>query len=332
LFFNKFREHVDWSPANKDITLLAFIWFCYSIFELINPEARSTARLLIKESGIIAGLAVAKRISELTDVSSNVEWLKEDGDAIEPGEVAFIIEGNAQNILSTERLILNCMQRMSGIATKTHALSQLIAHTSAKLLDTRKTTPGFRLLEKEAVLIGGGSNHRFGLYDMIMLKDNHIDFAGGVKQAIEKTHQYQKFKGLNLPIEIETRNLEEVRQVMEIGGVTRIMLDNFKPEQLKEAIALIGGKFETEASGGITIGEGVQITSHCAIVTHSSHRAMRLLGEGYSPLLFKISAKVEASSGLGSTPASATPMPSATSRANARLSTLTPLHSSTLPG
>lgn len=224
----------------------------HSTLAAINPKARSTARLLIKESGIIAGLAVAKRIYELTDVSANIQWIKEDGDPIEAGEVAFIVEGNAQNILTTERLILNCMQRMSGIATKTHALSQQIAHTPTKLLDTRKTTPGFRLLEKEAVRIGGGYNHRFGLYDMIMLKDNHIDFCGGIQKAVDAVNTYKKTKNLSIPVEVEVRNEAELNQVIQTVGVNRILLDNFSPEQIKSCISIIPPHFEIEASGGIT--------------------------------------------------------------------------------
>jgi nicotinate-nucleotide pyrophosphorylase (carboxylating) len=188
-------------------------------------------------------------------IDSNLSYtpLKIDGDAISKGEHVFEVIGSDISILTAERLVLNFMQRLSGIATQSRKMALLLKDYHTTILDTRKTTPGMRMLEKWAVQLGGCKNHRMGLYDMIMLKDNHIDFAGGVKQAIEKTHQYQKFKGLNLPIEIETRNLDEVRQVMEIGGITRIMLDNFKPELLKEAIALIAGKFETEASGGITM-------------------------------------------------------------------------------
>jgi len=224
----------------------------HSTLASINSEARSTARLLIKEKGIIAGLAVAKRIYDLTDVSADIQWLKKDGDVVEVGEVAFIVEGNAQNILSTERLILNCMQRMSGIATKTSVLSQQIAHTPAKLLDTRKTTPGFRLLEKEAVRIGGGHNHRFGLYDMIMLKDNHIDFCGGIQKAVDAVNAYKKAKNLMIPVEVEVRNEAELLQVIQTQGVNRILLDNFSPEQIKACISLIPSHVEIEASGGIT--------------------------------------------------------------------------------
>lgn len=224
----------------------------HSTLASINSEARSTARLLIKEKGIIAGLAVAKRIYDLTDVSADIQWLKKDGDVVEVGEVAFIVEGNAQNILSTERLILNCMQRMSGIATKTSVLSQQIVHTPAKLLDTRKTTPGFRLLEKEAVRIGGGHNHRFGLYDMIMLKDNHIDFCGGIQKAVDAVNAYKKAKNLMIPVEVEVRNEAELLQVIQTQGVNRILLDNFSPEQIKACISLIPSHVEIEASGGIT--------------------------------------------------------------------------------
>ncbi|MFM7596497.1 MAG: carboxylating nicotinate-nucleotide diphosphorylase [Flavobacteriales bacterium] len=224
----------------------------HSTLAAINQAARSTAQLLIKEPGIIAGLSVAKRIYELTDESATVQWIKQDGDRIEEGEVAFIVEGNARNILTTERLILNCMQRMSGIATKTQALSKLIAHTPAKLLDTRKTTPGFRLLEKEAVRIGGGVNHRVGLFDMIMLKDNHIDFCGGIPQAVDAVNAYKKSNSLSIPVEVEVRNEAELHQVIQMQGVDRILLDNFTPEQIKACIADIPTHFEIEASGGIT--------------------------------------------------------------------------------
>jgi nicotinate-nucleotide pyrophosphorylase (carboxylating) len=168
------------------------------------------------------------------------------------GNVAFTVAGKAQSILTAERLVLNCMQRMSGIATYTHHLTQLIAGTKARLLDTRKTTPNFRMMEKWAVLIGGGVNHRYGLFDLIILKDNHVDYAGGIKEAITATHKYLQEKGKDLRIEVETRNLDEVQQALDTGGIDRIMLDNMKPEMLREAVALINGRYETEASGGIT--------------------------------------------------------------------------------
>lgn len=225
----------------------------HSSLACIPSDKVGKAYCVAKEDGVIAGMELAAYIFKRIDSNLTYTPLKTDGDAITKGEHVFEVIGSDISILTAERLVLNFMQRLSGIATQSRKMALLLKDYHTTILDTRKTTPGMRMLEKWAVQLGGCKNHRMGLYDMIMLKDNHIDFAGGVKQAIEKTHQYQKFKGLNLPIEIETRNLEEVRQVMEIGGVTRIMLDNFKPEQLKEAIELIGGKFETEASGGITM-------------------------------------------------------------------------------
>ena len=186
------------------------------------------------------------------DASLHVNCLLADGAAVQYGDVGLTVSGRAQSILQAERLVLNCMQRMSGIATGTHRLVQMIAHTKARLLDTRKTTPNFRLPEKWAVAIGGGTNHRFGLYDMVMLKDNHNDYAGGITQAITATHKYLKEKDLDLQIVVETRNLHEVELVLQTGGITRIMLDNMPPGQMREAVALINGRFPTEASGGIT--------------------------------------------------------------------------------
>ncbi|MBP7511727.1 MAG: carboxylating nicotinate-nucleotide diphosphorylase [Bacteroidia bacterium] len=225
----------------------------HSSLACIPSEKVGKAYCIAKENGIIAGLELAAYIFKRIDSNLTFVPLKTDGDSIAKGDHVFEVFGSDISILTAERLVLNFMQRLSGIATQSKKMALLLKDYHTTILDTRKTTPGMRLLEKWAVQLGGCKNHRMGLYDMIMLKDNHIDFAGGVKQAIEKTHQYQKFKGLNLPIEIETRNLDEVKQVLEVGGVSRIMLDNFKPEQLKEAIELIGGKFETEASGGITM-------------------------------------------------------------------------------
>jgi nicotinate-nucleotide pyrophosphorylase (carboxylating) len=225
----------------------------HSSLACIPSDKVGKAYCVAKEDGVIAGMELAAYIFKRIDSNLSYTPLKIDGDAISKGEHVFEVIGSDISILTAERLVLNFMQRLSGIATQSRKMALLLKDYHTTILDTRKTTPGMRMLEKWAVQLGGCKNHRMGLYDMIMLKDNHIDFAGGVKQAIEKTHQYQKFKGLNLPIEIETRNLDEVRQVMEIGGITRIMLDNFKPELLKEAIALIAGKFETEASGGITM-------------------------------------------------------------------------------
>ena len=210
------------------------------------------ARLLIKDSGILAGMELAVIIFHEVDASLQVNSLLADGAAVQYGDVGLTVSGRAQSILQAERLVLNCMQRMSGIATGTHRLVQMIAHTKARLLDTRKTTPNFRLPEKWAVAIGGGINHRFGLFDMVMLKDNHNDYAGGITQAITATHKYLKEKDLDLQIVVETRNLHEVELVLQTGGITRIMLDNMPPGQMREAVALINGRFPTEASGGIT--------------------------------------------------------------------------------
>ncbi|MFK7954101.1 MAG: carboxylating nicotinate-nucleotide diphosphorylase [Ekhidna sp.] len=218
----------------------------------IPVSAQSKAHLIIKDDGVIAGLEMAKKIFMHVDSSLDIDMLKKDGATVENGEIGFTISGSSQSILSSERLVLNCLQRMSAIATYTHHMNLLIKGTKAKLLDTRKTTPLFRLAEKWAVVIGGGINHRFGLYDMIMLKDNHIDFAGGVKNAIEQTLTYQNEKGLKLNIEIEVRSLSELKEVLEVGRVQRVMLDNMLPSEIKQAIEMIGGRFETEASGGIT--------------------------------------------------------------------------------
>ncbi len=218
----------------------------------IPPSTTSRAQLLVKESGVIAGLKVAEQIFEKVDPDLIIERNLSDGDHVKPGDVAFIVSGSARSILSAERLVLNCMQRMSGIATYTSFLCSLIEGTSARLLDTRKTTPGLRVLEKMAVKIGGGHNHRHGLYDMIMIKDNHIDFAGGVENAINRAQEYLANTDRSLKIEIESRSLDELNQILAVGKVHRIMLDNFSFEDLKAAVKLIGDRFETEASGGIT--------------------------------------------------------------------------------
>lgn len=219
----------------------------------VPASAQGKARLLVKDNGILAGVELAKIIFKRVDPQLEIEVLIEDGALVEKGQIAFYVTGASQSILSAERLVLNFMQRMSGIATKTHHLAKIISHLPTQLLDTRKTTPGIRLMEKWAVKIGGGNNHRFALYDMIMIKDNHVDYAGGIQQAIERTNAYLKEKGKQLKIEIETRNLEEVKEVLAVGNVDRIMLDNFTPNQIKEALAIIDrSKYETEASGGIT--------------------------------------------------------------------------------
>ncbi|GGG10991.1 carboxylating nicotinate-nucleotide diphosphorylase [Pontibacter amylolyticus] len=224
----------------------------HSSLASIPNDAQNQARLLVKGDGILAGVELAGYIFKQVDADLQVEVLLQDGAEVKFGDVALTVKGKAQSILTAERLVLNCMQRMSGIATYTHYLNSLISGTKARLLDTRKTTPNFRIMEKWAVLIGGGVNHRFGLFDMIILKDNHVDYAGGIREAIEATQRYLKAKGKDLRIEVETRNLEEVKEALETGGIHRIMLDNMTPEMMREAVALIGGRFETEASGGIT--------------------------------------------------------------------------------
>ncbi|MEL7001976.1 MAG: carboxylating nicotinate-nucleotide diphosphorylase [Bacteroidota bacterium] len=224
----------------------------HSTLASIPENAESQAELLIKDNGIIAGLELAKLIFEQYDSKLLVETSASDGDPVEYGQKILKVSGSARSILSSERLVLNCLQRMSGIATYTSQLKQLIDGTKAQLLDTRKTTPNFRLPEKWAVSIGGGTNHRYGLYDMIMLKDNHLDFAGGIRNAIKATHDYLEKTGRQLRIEIETRNLDEVEQVMAVGGVDVIMLDNMSPEEMAIAVKRIGNKYQTEASGGIT--------------------------------------------------------------------------------
>jgi len=210
------------------------------------------ANLLVKDSGILAGVIMAQKIFEVVDNTLKISIYKNDGDSIVRGDIAFTVEGKAQSILMAERLVLNCMQRMSGIATYTNKLCKLIEGTSARLMDTRKTTPNFRLMEKWAVAIGGGMNHRFALYDMVMLKDNHIDMAGGVRAAIEQVKSYLKRTNKSLKIEVETRTLAEVEEVLQVGGIDVIMLDNMSTDQMRQAVKMIGGRYKTEASGGIT--------------------------------------------------------------------------------
>ncbi|MDO8968936.1 MAG: carboxylating nicotinate-nucleotide diphosphorylase [Algoriphagus sp.] len=224
----------------------------YSSLASIPEGKTGKAKLLIKDDGILAGVELAGEIFKAVDPRLEVQFLKKDGDPVKAGDVGLVVSGPSASILSAERLVLNCMQRMSAIATKTHRLSQLISHTKAKLMDTRKTTPNFRLMEKWAVLIGGGVNHRFALYDMVMLKDNHVDFAGGIRAAIDRTKKYLSDHSLKLKIEIETRNLAEVKEVLAVGGVDYIMLDNMDYSTMREAVRLIDGKYSTEASGGIT--------------------------------------------------------------------------------
>jgi len=223
----------------------------HSALSCLPTEARGEAQLIFKEAGIIAGLALAKYIFEKIDPSANVALLKSDGDSVKPGDIGLTVEGNAIKLLQSERLVLNYMQRLSGVASKTNAMVRRIAHTDCQLLDTRKTTPGFRTLEKWAVKLGGGQNHRMGLYDMIMLKDNHIDFAGGIKPAVQKVRAYLASAKKNLAIEVEARNLDEVQEALD-SGADRIMLDNFDIPTTKIAVALIGNRAEIESSGGIT--------------------------------------------------------------------------------
>lgn len=224
----------------------------HSSLAAIPADARKRARLLVKGTGVLAGVEVARRV--LTTVDPALEFVGQlaDGALVQPGDVAFTVEGPARAILTAERTLLNCLQRMSAIATYTHHMVSLIEGTGARLLDTRKTTPNFRLLEKWAVLIGGGTNHRFGLFDMVMLKDNHVDYAGGVAAAIKATREYLRATGRQLRIEVETRNLDEVEEALATGGIDRIMFDNFPPELLRQGVAQVAGRVETEASGGIT--------------------------------------------------------------------------------
>lgn len=224
----------------------------HSALAAIPAETRNRARLLVKGEGVLAGVQLAALIFQEVDAELVMSELLPDGTRVRRGDVAFTVEGPARSILTAERLMLNCMQRMSGIATYTAHLTRLLAGTQARLLDTRKTTPNFRLCEKWAVLIGGGVNHRYGLFDMIMLKDNHVDYAGGVGPAIAATHAYLRRTGRELPIEVETRNLAEVQQALDAGGVARIMLDNMDSAALREAVALVAGRVPLEASGGIT--------------------------------------------------------------------------------
>ena len=218
----------------------------------IPADAMGRSRLIVKDTGIIAGIEVAKKVFEIFDNELRITQYMHDGDEVKPQDIAFEVEGKVRSLLQTERLMLNIMQRMSGIATRTREYVKLLEGTRTRILDTRKTTPGLRMLEKEAVLIGGGCNHRIGLYDMILLKDNHIDFAGGISQAIDRANKYLKDNNKKLKIEIEVRNFDELNEVLASGNVNRIMLDNFSVADTRKAVEIIGGRFETESSGGIT--------------------------------------------------------------------------------
>ena len=224
----------------------------HSTLACIPPDAVNAAKMVAKADGILCGAEVGERVFKLVDNSLTVNLLRHDGEVIAKGDIIMTIEGHAGSILTAERTALNFMQRLSGIATETHRMVQMLDGLHTRLLDTRKTTPNMRLLEKYAVACGGGTNHRIGLYDMVMLKDNHVDFAGGIEPAIDRTRDYLKAKGKELRIEIEVRNLDELQRVLDHGGVDRIMLDNFTPELLAEAVKRIAGRYETEASGGIT--------------------------------------------------------------------------------
>jgi nicotinate-nucleotide pyrophosphorylase (carboxylating) len=248
----------------------------FSTLSCIPTTARGKAILKIKEDGILAGVAMAQAIFHYLEPEAAFTLYKKDGDEVKVGELAFEVAASVHTILKAERLALNCMQRMSGVATLTRQYVDAIKEYRSEILDTRKTTPLFRMLEKEAVRIGGGCNHRMGLYDMVMLKDNHIDFCGGIEKAIETTNQYLTANNLDLKIEVETRNVDDVRRVLAVGKVQRIMLDNYTPDMITEAVALINGKYETEASGGITLenirayaATGVDYISVGAITHHA---------------------------------------------------------------
>ena len=235
------------------------LWFAEDIgdgdhttLSSIPADAMGKQQLIIKEEGIIAGIEVAKRVFAAFDPELKMTQYLHDGDHVKPGDIAFVVEGRTQSLLQTERLMLNIMQRMSGVATRTAEYVKLVEGTKCRVLDTRKTTPGLRMLEKEAVRIGGGCNHRIGLFDMILLKDNHVDFAGGISNAIRRAQEYLKEKGKNLKIEIEVRSFDELNEALATGGIDRIMLDNFSPADTRRAVEIIGGRVEVESSGGIT--------------------------------------------------------------------------------
>jgi nicotinate-nucleotide pyrophosphorylase (carboxylating) len=261
IIFNAIREDI----GDGDHSSLASIPY----------DAIGKAKLLVKENGIIAGIEFAKRVFDYVDPGLKLEQLMEDGTEVKYGDICFYVSGNSQSILKSERLILNAMQRMSAISTKTKKFVDVLAGSKTKILDTRKTTPGIRALEKWAVRIGGGENHRFALYDMIMLKDNHIDFCGGITKAIQQTKEYLFDNHLNLKIIIEARNLKEIKEILQSEGVYRILIDNFNYEDTKTAVALIGDKCLTESSGGITL-ETVKKYAACGVdfistgaITHS---------------------------------------------------------------
>lgn len=255
----------------------------HSSLASIPASATGRARLLVKENGIIAGLNIAREVFLITDPSLKTDILLEDGSRVTHGDIALTVSGRVHSILRAERLVLNIMQRMSGIATATAAYVEKVNGTKARITDTRKTTPGMRALEKEAVRLGGGVNHRMGLYDMIMLKDNHVDYAGGITAAVKSTQEYLRMHNLHLKIEVESRNISEVREILATGGVDRIMLDNFDIPTTREAVAIIGEKAETESSGGITLANvreyalcGVDFISIGALTHHIKSLDMSL--------------------------------------------------------
>lgn len=236
----------------------------HSSLACIPGEARGKAKLLVKDNGIIAGVAFARMVFNYIDKDLKIETLIEDGQIVKKKDIVFYVEGSSRSILMAERLVLNAMQRMSAIATKTNEYAEKLKGTKTKILDTRKTTPGIRALEKWAVKIGGGENHRFALYDMIMLKDNHIDFAGGIAPAIQKTKKYLQEKNLDLKIIVEARNLTEIEEIIQHDGIYRILIDNFNFEQTRKAVQLINNKCQTESSGGITL-ETVRTYAECGV-------------------------------------------------------------------
>jgi nicotinate-nucleotide pyrophosphorylase (carboxylating) len=263
-FVRLHKDHFDFSKFIKNAIKEDLGDGDHTSNSTIPGKHEGSMRLLVKEDGIIAGLKAAEIIFKTIDRKFRIEFLMKDGQRVSNGDVALTIYGNTRNLLLAERLVLNVMQRMSGIATKTAYLQGLCKNTHAKVVDTRKTTPGFRFFEKWAVVIGGGANHRYGLFDMILIKDNHIDFAGGITEAIDLANSYLKKKKLKIPIEVETRNLSDVKKVLKHGGVKRIMLDNFNVPDTRKAIKLIDGRFETESSGGIT-SENIASYAQCGV-------------------------------------------------------------------
>lgn len=236
----------------------------HTTLSCIPADAMGKQRLIIKEEGIIAGVEMARRIFHNFDPEMKMEVYINDGAHVKPGDVAFVVEGKVRSLLQTERLMLNVMQRMSGIATITNEYVKLLEGTKCRVLDTRKTTPGMRIMEKEAVRIGGGCNHRIGLFDMILLKDNHVDFAGGIPQAVTRAQEYCRAKGKDLKIEVEVRNFDELDQVLALNGVHRVMLDNFSVENTRKAVEIVGGRLEVESSGGITF-DTIRSYAECGV-------------------------------------------------------------------